>query len=476
MLPDPALLWLARNVFSLFEKNCKNMKTKSPVEQNNYEFYARCLFVYNHIRLCANSASSLVCGCLDFIWMFVLLLELVKRFLYSDYEIYASLLGGCCIAIQGPESAPGRAVTMPGKRSGKRMVRHNKVGLREVATRAAVSPATVSRVLNGNNRVDPAIRKRVFDAAAKLEVDLSQRNKTKALAFLLCNRTMLHAFHARILIGAEEHCAEHGWDIIFLSFNYSPQIPWKELHLPNVVQRRDVVRAVILAGTNSINLLELLENKGITLVVLGNNLANQPPNLRHDAVFSDDIQGAYDITRHLIGLGHRHICFVGNIQLPWFSRCHAGYRKAMEEAGLKPRQSSIRSEDDAEIGYLGTKALLAGSEPVTAIFAGNDPSAHGVYKALRDTGLKIPDDVSVAGCNDTVGPWLYPGLTTIREFPEQLGKQMVELLLRRIANPGEAPQSVTIPTELIKRDSCRPVPAETDIDPVRAPQLIANRS
>lgn len=345
------------------------------------------------------------------------------------------------------------------------MARQKKACLRDVAASAGVSVATVSRVLNGNNRVDPVIQKKVLEAAAKLDVDPSQRNKTKALAFLLCNRTMMHAFHSRILIGAQEQCAEHGWDMIFLPFNYSPQIPWNELHLPNVVQRRDIVRAVILAGTNSVNLIELLEHRGITLVALGNNLINEPQNLRHDVVFSDDIQGAYDITRHLIGLGHRHIGFVGNIYLPWFSRCYAGYRRAMEEVGLKPRQSVIRSENDGEVGYLGTKALLASNEPITAIFAGNDPSAHGVYKALRDSCLKIPDDISVAGCNDTVGPWLHPGLTTIREFPEQLGKSVVELLLRRIANPGAEPQRVTIPTELIKRDSCRAVPPELAVAP-----------
>lgn len=347
----------------------------------------------------------------------------------------------------------------------KNLAGQTRVGLRDVAAMAHVSVATVSRVLNGNSRVDPAIQAKVLDAAGKLDLDLSQRNKTKALAFLLCNRTMLHAFHSRILIGAEEHCAVHGWDMIFLSFNYSPQIPWKELHLPNVVQRRDVVRAVILAGTNSVNLIQLLEHKGITFVALGNNLINQPQNLPHDIVYSDDVQGAYDITRHLIGLGHRHVCFVGNLQLPWFSRCHCGYAKAMEEAGLKPRHSMIRSENDAEIGYLGTKALLTSGEPVTAIFAGNDPSAHGVYKALRDSRLRIPEDISVAGCNDTVGPWLYPGLTTIREFPEQLGRNMAELLLKRIANPNESPQSLTVPTELIKRDSCRQLlPADSSVD------------
>lgn len=330
----------------------------------------------------------------------------------------------------------------------------NKTGLREIAASANVSISTVSRVLNGSTRVDPVIQKTVLNAAAKLNVDLSQRNKTKALAFLLSNRAMLHAFHSRVLHGAEAYCAMHGWDMIFLSFNYSPNVPWNELHLPKVLQRRDVVRAVILAGTNSTNLIQLLEHKSIPYVVLGNNVIGEAQDL-NDVVFSDEIQGAHDMTRYLIGLGHRHIGFVGNIRLPWFARCFAGYRRAMEEANLDPAHSSIDSEDDTEIGYLGAKSLLAREEPFTAIFAGNDQTAHGVYKALRDSGLRIPEDISVAGCDDTSGAWLYPSLTTIREFPEQLGKQMVEIIFNRIANPHQSSQRVTIPTEFIKRDSCR---------------------
>lgn len=134
---------------------------------------------------------------------------------------------------------------------------------------------------------------------------------------------------------------------------------------------------------------------------------------------------------------------------------------------MQPRHSTIDSEDETDIGYLGTKSLLARGEPVTAIFAGNDPTAHGVYKGLRDSGLEIPGDVSVVGCDDTVGPWLYPALTTIREFPEQLGKQMVELLLNRIANPGQHSQQAILPTELIKRDSCRAISASADIPVTR---------
>lgn len=339
-----------------------------------------------------------------------------------------------------------------------------KVGLREIASAAGVSVATASRVLSGNNRVAPEIQKAVWEEAKKLGIDPSQRNKTKSLAFLLCNRAMLHAFHSRILSGAEAHCAAHGWEMVFLSFKYSPQVPWTELHLPKVVQRHDLIRAVILAGTNSTNLIELLENKGIPFVVLGNNVIGEQKVLdQSDVVFADDIQGGHDATKYLIGLGHRHIWFVGNTRLPWFARCFEGYRRAMHEAGLAPRESSTDSEDETESGYLGTKSLLAQDEYVTAILAGNDPTAHGVYKALRDKGLSVPEDISVAGCDDTVGTWLYPALSTTREFPEQLGKQLVELVLNRIAKPDQGPQRVTVPTELIKRDSCGPASASRTI-------------
>lgn len=330
-----------------------------------------------------------------------------------------------------------------------------KLRLREIASSANVSLATASRVLNGNRRVAPAIQKAVLDAAATLDADFPQRNKARTLAFIHGNHAM-HAFHSRILVGAEAYCSAHGYDMAFLSFNYSSNIPWKELPLPKVVQRHDV-RGVVLAGTTSTNLLELLDHKGIPFVVLGNNIIGELKNLKNDVIFSDEIQGGQDMTRYLISLGHRRIGFVGNTRLPWFARCFEGYRRAMDEAGLAIRLGSIDSEDDTEIGYLGAKSLLAHGESVTAIFAGNDPTADGVYKGLRDSGLRVPEDVSVAGCNDTIGACLYPGLTTIREFPEQLGKHMVELLLNRIAKPDQEPQRLTIPTKFIERDSCCPI-------------------
>ena len=336
-------------------------------------------------------------------------------------------------------------------------VARKKLVLRDIATAANVSLATVSRALSGSSRVSPGVRDAVLQAAAKLNFDPSQRNRTKALAFLLSNRAMLHPYHSRILVGAEACCADHGWDIVFLSFNYSSKVPWKELHLPRVVQRHDVVQGVILAGTTSTNLLDLLKHKGIEFSVFGNNIIGDSKNLSQDVIFSDDIQGGKDITRYLIRLGHHDIWFVGNLRLPWFARSFEGYRLAMEEAGLTPRQSNVDSEDATDIGYLGTKSLLGRGEPVTAIFAGTDSTAHGVYKGLADSGLSIPEDISVVSCDDTIGAWLRPALTSVREFPEQIGKHMVEVLLQRIGNPGQKPQRISVPTELVKRDSCRQI-------------------
>ena len=178
-----------------------------------------------------------------------------------------------------------------------------------------------------------------FGGGEEASIDPAEQNKTKSLAFLLSNRAMLNVFHSRILVGAE-HCASaHGWEMVFLSFNYSLLSPSTELHLPKVVQRHDVTRAVVLAGTNSTNLIELLHQKGMAFAVFGNNVTGGQQELENnDVVLGDDLQGGDDATRHLIGLGHRHIWFVGNTRLPWFARCFEGYQRAMHEMVSDPRE------------------------------------------------------------------------------------------------------------------------------------------
>jgi len=343
-----------------------------------------------------------------------------------------------------------------------------RVTSQELARVAGVSPATVSRVIAGRQNVDAAIRERVQRAAETLGIDLARRrdDSSRTIAFVLSNRDVLHSFQARVLAGAESHASANGWELFFLTLRYTPGTPARELQLPQILGRRTQARGVILAGVNSTNLLENLRNRNLPFSVLGNNLLGDG-RPEFDVVYSDDVQGARDVTNHLIGQGHRHIWFIGDTRLPWFTRCGTGYRQAMVEAALEARMCEIHS-DGRELGYLGAKSILSRGEPLTAVFAGSDHVAAGVYAALREAGLAVPDDISVVGFSDTEATILHPALTSVREFPEELGRHLASFALNRIANPAQPPQSMTIPTQLIVRDSTRRI-AEAATSPALLP-------
>lgn len=337
-------------------------------------------------------------------------------------------------------------------------VEPRKKSFKDVAKLAKVSPATVSRVAKGQVNVDASIRARVRKAAETLGIDLDHKRNERAniIAFMLSNRDLLHTFQARILFGSETYCASQDRELLFMSFRYAASTPAKELHLPKVLNQGGLVRAMILSGTNSSNMLNALRERNIPFAVLGNNVVGEWNPDEFDAVYSDDVQGAFDLTSHLIGEGHKHIWFIGDVELPWYARCARGYRESMLKAGLQPRFSEIHS-DDRQLGYLSMRSILLRRDPVTAVFAGSDQIARGVYEALRQSGLSIPDDVSVAGFNDSEAPIMDPPLTSVREFPEELGKHLADFVLRRIQNPEREPQHLTIPTRLVLRQSTGPL-------------------
>ncbi len=337
----------------------------------------------------------------------------------------------------------------------------NKVSFQELARAAKVSTATVSRIARGNVNVDAGIRARVRKAAEELGIDLEQRRNEKSsiIAFILSNRDLLHTFQARVLSGAENYCSSQNKELLFLSMRYSPAVPPKEFHLPQILSQRALVRAVILGGTNSANMLHALREREIPFAVLGNNVLGQWNPSEYDAVYSDDIQGAFDLTLYLIEKGHSDIWFIGDSELPWYARCAQGYRESMVRAGLQTRFSEIHS-CDRELGYLAMRSILSRREPVTAVIAGSDQIARGVYEALNQSGLRVPADISVAGFNDSEAALMHPTLTSVQEFPEELGKHLAEFVLRRIQDPEREPQQLTIPTRVVVRESTRQRPPE----------------
>jgi len=181
----------------------------------------------------------------------------------------------------------------------------------------------------------------------------------------------MHSFQARTLLGAEAYCASQGWEMLFLSLHYPLGAACNEIHLPQIAGRRDVMRGVILGGTNSVSLLHALEKKRIPFSVSGNNVIGEWDAAAYDGVSSDDVNGAHKLTSELIAQGHRSICYIGDLQFAWYAHCAEGYSRAMQEAGLEPRVVEVHAAD-RELGYLGAKSILAGP-PVSARGTGETP-------------------------------------------------------------------------------------------------------
>ena len=331
------------------------------------------------------------------------------------------------------------------------------MNFKDVAQAAGVSFATVSRVATNGARVSPEVARRVTEAAQRLGVDLQRKAKAKVIGFMLSNRQMLHSFHSLLLAGSEAYCTEHDYNTLFLPIQYGPRVPWRELQLPQILLRHDLVHGFIVAGSNTQNLLDCLTDKRISFAVLGNNMIGEWREAEYDVTWFDDALGAYEIAHHLLALGHRDIWYVGNCRLPWFTRRYEGYRRAMAEAGLVPRLSDVDAEKEHDVGYLATKSILNRGDSVTAVVAGGDTTAQGVYKALRDSSVRIPEDVSVVGFNDIEAAMMHPPLTSSHVFLEQVGRQLAQMLINRIAQPDLPPQRKIIPTQLVRRESCRPL-------------------
>jgi len=333
-----------------------------------------------------------------------------------------------------------------------------KTRIQDVAKAAGVSIATVSRVATGSDLVSSTLRDRVLKAASELNFELNGKGKAKIIAFILANRDVFNPFHAAIMVGAEAYCASHDCGLLFLPIRYGSNVPWPNLHLPKILERPGPVGAAILAGKNSQNFLDLLNHRGISFVVMGNNVVGEWDKDHCNSFYFDDIGGAIEATRYLQTLGHRDIWYVGNCQMPWFARRREGYRRAMESAGLQSRVNDFDSGEGEDFGYLATKSILKSGEAMTALFAGDDAAAMGAYKAIHEAGLRIPDDISVLGFNDTGAASLNPPLTSVRVFTEQIGRGMAGLAFERLSRPDLPTEAITIPTQMVRRESCRSLP------------------
>lgn len=332
--------------------------------------------------------------------------------------------------------------------------------IHDVAKLAGVAPITVSRVINHNGYVSEATRQRVEAAVRELNyipnaLGPSLRSKrTMTLALVLSDIT--NPFWTTVARGVEDTANARGYHIII--GNTDEAAEKQEAYLSFLMMKQ--VDGFLLVPASSRSSISL-QKRHIPFVLLDRYI----PGERLDSVRGDSVMGAYELTRHLLDLGHTRITIITGRQdhsTAW-DRV-AGFTRAMQEAGQTTHQQVFWGEYNQETGYRYTSQVLEDHPRPTAIFAGNNFIAIGVMRALRDAGVQVPEDMSMVAFDDLPQAiTLDPFFTVASQPAYEMGVKATELLLSRLTKEGPAdPQDIVLPVEIIIRKSSGKPPAQSN--------------
>ncbi len=327
----------------------------------------------------------------------------------------------------------------------------------EIAAKAGVSIPTVSRVLNSRPDVAPGTRERVEQVIKESGfIHNRARNALKESSGIidLLVPGLTSPYSVEIVRGVED-VLERTELRLALSLTHD-SLQFEQRWLAKVIDGATDGAILVLARGQSNLLDKLLRNK-IPFVVVDHR-GELGPDV--PSVGATNWLGGRLATEHLLSLGHRRIAIISGEAALQCSRDRiAGYRAALEDAGIPVDPALIRpGRFVQQTGYEQTCALLDLSEPPTAIFAGSDTQATGVYSALRARGLSVPDSMSVVGFDDVpIASIVTPTLTTVRQPLIEMGREATTMLLRLIAEEPLESNRVELTTTLIARESSVPL-------------------
>lgn len=327
--------------------------------------------------------------------------------------------------------------------------------IKDVADYAGVSKTTVSRVLNNHPYVTADVRQRVQQAMLDLgyQPNRSARrlraNSSDILGLIIPD--IQNPLFQAVVRGVEDLAYEQQMNVVLCN---TDDIPEKQMVYLRVMQAERAAGVLVVPTLPSDGeVLRPVQQAGTPIVLLDRDV----DQFEADLVRTDNVRGAYAAVWHLTTLGYQRIAIIAGSQYltPGHERLR-GYKEALEKAALTLDPTLIREGNfRVESGYTLTRELLAAAEPPDAIFVSNNLMTLGALRALHELSIRIPEDVALVGFDDM--PWagdLYPPLTTVAQPGYELGKTAVELLLRRIAQPALPFRQITLPPQLIVRQSC----------------------
>lgn len=339
----------------------------------------------------------------------------------------------------------------------------------QVAQRAGVSRATVSRVINGSKYISAHVKERVLEAINELGYEPDQvarnlvqgRTRVLALNFFSTDQSLTFshfshtssAFYLDVLHSIEQEAVASGYDLLLPSYppNTTPEGYIRSL------QTRRVAGTIMMLHTQQDPRIQALSQAQIPTLFIDYNIQGNCSTY----VKSDHIDSARQLTTHLVSLGHKRIAFLaGSLNaLPGMERL-LGCHQALVQAGLVMDAELVRQAGkwDTESAYKAASELLDERQDFTALVAGSDIMAIGILRALNEHNLRVPEDISLASFDGIAfGEYTTPPLTTMHQDREAIGRGAVRLLVEMIEGTGETPPPpMIVPTRLIVRKSTGP--------------------
>ncbi len=321
--------------------------------------------------------------------------------------------------------------------------------LARVAAEASVSMATVSKVLNGRPGVAQETRARVEELLQASGYNRRGVAQSASLIELVVS-DLVSVWAIELIRGVERVARENQLSLVLTESGdrHAPAREW----IDGVIARRPAGVILVFSDLPPEHKVQL-RSRNIPFVIIDPS-GDPAPDV--PSVGSANWSGGVLATRHLIGLGHRRIAMITGPDDMMCSRARvSGFRSAMEQAGLEVDEDLVvagdfHREDGVEQGH----RLLSRPDRPTAIFAGSDLQAFGVYEAARALGLRVPDDVSVVGYDDLqVSQWVGPPLTTVRQPLTEMAEQATRLVLQLRGSERQETVRVDLATSLVVRDS-----------------------
>jgi DNA-binding LacI/PurR family transcriptional regulator len=350
------------------------------------------------------------------------------------------------------ESHPSPEGELPARRA--------RPTISQVATLAGVSIKTVSRVINLEPNVKESTAAKVRETIAALDYHASEQasalrrsdGRTKTLGLLV--GSVANPFTGALHRALEEVMTQHGIAVFASSLDDDPV---REKAAVAAFLRRRVDGLVLTTIAKSQGYLVIEQERGTPMVFVD----REPVGLEADVVISDNAAGASRGTNHLLSHGHRNIAYIGDrLEIQTAQERRRGFMEAMGSHGIPTSEiTSIDGVHDIASAQAVVSALMAGPNPPTAIFSGQNLITIGALYALKEVGRS--SDTALVGFDDIqLADLLEPGLTVIAQDPAQIGEAAAERVLARIEGDRTPPQRIVVPTRLIVRSSGEIPPRE----------------